>query len=347
VIVPTCNASYTYTTDSLGNVTFTASPVTPGLDYSWDYGDFSFPDNGPVVTHQFPFTGVYNVCLTVSDFMSGCTSTFCDSVPVTVPVNCSATFTAFPLNQSVTLLVQGMNPGMVYTIDFGDGTTGVPNGFGFIQHNYAAGGTYNVCLNVVDPASGCTSQFCQTVTVTGCPVTAAFTITNLINGQVFLDATTQGFQYMHNWAVLTAPDDTIISALNRDTLTYTFTTNGNKGVCLLVFDLLNTACRDSLCKFFSVSGIGVEEYEALNSSITIYPNPSKDHIALNFTLLKNEEVMIRITDLSGKIVYETAKELLSSGEQKASVNVSMLASGTYILQLNAGGNVVNRKFTKN
>lgn len=51
------------------------------LYYSWNFG------NGTVVNTQYPFVnfssfGCYNVCLTVTDTVSGCTSYYCDSVCV-------------------------------------------------------------------------------------------------------------------------------------------------------------------------------------------------------------------------------------------------------------------------
>ena len=51
------------------------------LHYSWDFG------NGVVINNQFPavtFTdfGTYNICLTITDTIAGCTDTYCDTITI-------------------------------------------------------------------------------------------------------------------------------------------------------------------------------------------------------------------------------------------------------------------------
>ncbi|MCB9335512.1 MAG: T9SS type A sorting domain-containing protein [Flavobacteriales bacterium] len=48
------------------------------LIYYWDFGDGN-SSNQPYPTHLYSSLGVYNLCLTITDSMTGCISTYCDS----------------------------------------------------------------------------------------------------------------------------------------------------------------------------------------------------------------------------------------------------------------------------
>lgn len=346
VVVPVCNSTFTYSTDSSGAYTFQAQPVTQGWQYYWDLGDGGF-EQGDSINYNFQQSGSFTVCLYTSDTINGCNSTYCDTLDIFVPVNCSATFFAVPLTGSASFIVQGMNPGMTYTFNFGDSTTGTPNGFGFATHNYATGGTYVVCLNVVDSASGCTSSFCDTVMIPSCNISADFVVTNLPNGRIFVDALQSGFQFQYSWMILPAPDDTLVSAFGRDTLTHQFTTNGIKSVCLRIQDFVSTTCADTVCKFVNISGIGIEEQIALENSFALYPNPAKDNLIIRFELKAVATVTCEITDLTGKTVFRSIEGSYPAGLHSSNADISPLASGTYIIRLTAGDVKVNRRFTKN
>jgi len=47
--------------------------------YSWSFGDGS-TSNAQYPTHQYSTFGLYNLCLTISDSVAGCSSTYCDSI---------------------------------------------------------------------------------------------------------------------------------------------------------------------------------------------------------------------------------------------------------------------------
>jgi PKD repeat protein len=91
--------------------------------------------------------------------------------------DCQASFT-YNLNQSI---VEFTNTSSVnsteadqFTWDFGDGTTSTEND---PMHTYDAPGIYTVCLLLVDwDCVNPTMQYCETITVSGCP-SGNFTIT--------------------------------------------------------------------------------------------------------------------------------------------------------------------------
>ena len=76
---PPCSANFIWFPDSSTSTVYLWNLASGGssMNYFWDFGDgntstLAYP------THTYATNGIYNVCLTVSDFL--CTSTFCDSI---------------------------------------------------------------------------------------------------------------------------------------------------------------------------------------------------------------------------------------------------------------------------
>lgn len=82
-----CQAGFSYSPSAINPsvVTFTSTSVgsVPGtaLTYNWSPAQYFVNNNIANPTVQFPAVGSYTVCLTISD-ITGCTSTYCDSVYV-------------------------------------------------------------------------------------------------------------------------------------------------------------------------------------------------------------------------------------------------------------------------
>jgi PKD repeat protein len=160
-----CAALYTYTVDSMGTgFTFSNQSTSGANVYFWSFGDGTgSTDENPV--HLYNSVGPHTVCLTVTDTMTGCTDTFCNSASFANACNPVFSTVPDPTNpQGVPMNFNVISPcgtsGSV-TIDFGDGTvqTSAP---GTIQYTYSAPGTYNVCICEVD-LIGDTICFCDTI----------------------------------------------------------------------------------------------------------------------------------------------------------------------------------------
>lgn len=81
-----CNASYTFTQGSNGQVSFTNTSTGTNM---WTYYAWTFGDNGTSTVaspqHTYTSSGNYIACLTITVYDSAqgnCTSTFCDTIPV-------------------------------------------------------------------------------------------------------------------------------------------------------------------------------------------------------------------------------------------------------------------------
>ncbi len=94
------------------------------------------------------------------------------------------------------------------------------------------------------------------------------------------------------------------------------------------------------------SGTGVPETPVTmtSSKVSMYPNPVREEAMVSFELNDNATVSYQVYDMNGRMVK--METLGSYGQGKHEVNVSMsnLASGAYLLRLNAGNSTSSVKF---
>lgn len=74
--------------------------------------------------------------------------------------------------------------------------------------------------------------------------------------------------------------------------------------------------------------------------IAVYPNPVQDVANITFDLNVESDVTVKIVDLTGKVVSQKTYNSLNAGSQKLDINVSTLATSTYLAVVSAG----NKKF---
>ncbi|MFL5754498.1 MAG: PKD domain-containing protein [Bacteroidia bacterium] len=159
---------------------YTISYANPQFDSSyvsyvtWDFGDGStssgtlFNGNGPyagAVTHTYAASGMYTVCLTLTDSVHSCVDTFCNSVWVgNVTPTCNANFVLWEDSTNAGTWYaysysNSFNNSTTYLWDFGDGTTSTQQ---YPSHTYTTAGHYDICLTVTDSLISCTSTYCDT-----------------------------------------------------------------------------------------------------------------------------------------------------------------------------------------
>lgn len=82
---------------------------------------------------------------------------------------------------------------------------------------------------------------------------------------------------------------------------------------------------------FSISTpTGIVEAESSFDNLEVYPNPASSNVNINFTLKEYKTVKLELFDLAGQTVF--ADEYDNIKDKQASVDLSSLASGTYILK---------------
>lgn len=92
--------------------------------------------------------------------------------------------------------------------------------------------------------------------------------------------------------------------------------------------------------------LNLDENQSL-TGVTVYPNPAKDVVNVNYTLENNSDVKITIADLSGKVVFTTTEENVAAGKHLVAVPTAKFANGVYTYSFTAGNAVVTEKLVIN
>lgn len=83
---------------------------------------------------------------------------------------------------------------------------------------------------------------------------------------------------------------------------------------------------------YEIYSVGIKETE-LNISLSVFPNPTADHLSLQIKCYNNEKLSYRLFDMQGK--------LLRTGQvisQQTQINTSGLPTATYFLNVVSQGN---------
>jgi hypothetical protein len=77
----------------------------------------------------------------------------------------------------------------------------------------------------------------------------------------------------------------------------------------------------------------------------IYPNPANDFVTINFTAKNAGSVSVVISDLSGRVIMNTASSKLVAGKNSLTINTETLSSGMYFVSLSDGKSQQSFKVT--
>ncbi len=259
IVIPSQTCTANLYAGSLGNGEYLfvadSSQSNPGTVYVWDFGDGTVSTTYAAnTTYQYAVVDSYQVCLTVIDSSINCTATDCELIYVnTVPNTCVANFdyqTTF--TGALAFFNTSQAPaGAVATWDMGDGTVMTGNNF---VYSYNSTGTYQVCMYISNPATGCQDSICKNVfyqAAQSCNASFA-AIQTTTNGDFtfFADSSTNNPGTLYQWdfgdgntAVTTAPY-----------ISNQYTQPGSYMVCLAVTDTL-TGCMDSTCQLVTYSNV--------------------------------------------------------------------------------------------
>ena len=96
----------------------------------------------------------------------------------------------------------------------------------------------------------------------------------------------------------------------------------------------------------NLSGIvGVNEVNAQNSKVVIYPNPSKAATYVDFNVTNPSDVIIDVLDVQGRTV-SSFKDYFSVGDHQYTMN-SDLEKGVYMVRLSFGDHSVTKRVVIN
>ncbi len=210
--------------------------------YLWSFGDgTSSTQVSP--SHTYANAGTYTVCLTVSG-ANGCTDQICYTFIVYSTGGCDASFLTVPINNNTFFFtpLDTTQTGVLYSWSMGDGTTySTP----FVTHSYAVADSYQVCLAITNPATGCATSFCTTVVSSGSGgCQASFNYFQQSSSAVqFLNTSPAVGGATYHWNFGDGNTSTQTDPF------HVFASPGTYQVCLVTF---TAACLDSFCQTITI-----------------------------------------------------------------------------------------------
>ncbi|NQW30335.1 MAG: YHYH protein [Ignavibacteria bacterium] len=88
--------------------------------------------------------------------------------------------------------------------------------------------------------------------------------------------------------------------------------------------------------------LGVDDESGLANSVSVFPNPSTDIVAIQLKSINTETLNIELFDITGRVVQKTA---LLQGSTIAYFDTRTLYSGEYLIRIYSPTGVVTKKFT--
>jgi len=82
------------------------------------------------------------------------------------------------------------------------------------------------------------------------------------------------------------------------------------------------------------------------SLFSIAPNPSSDHVTVNFNFGSESEAALKLFALNGKEALNIFNGRIKKGMQSVAINTQTLAPGVYLLELRTGKEVLHAKLVK-
>lgn len=182
----------------------------------------------------------------------------------------------------------------------------------------------NIYYDTIANSHGCDSLLIIDLTIN--------IIDILVNqNETTLTANTSGDSYQ--WLDCDNGNSIITGEVNQY---YTATTNGNYAVIVT-----ENGCTDtSSCYSIISAGFLENKFE---TEIFISPNPANTGTTISFVLLNNENMMIKLINGTGQIVYSRIVKNSALGNYNLEIKTEDLANGLYFIVIQNGSKQINRK----
>lgn len=237
--------------------------------------------------------------------------------------------------------------------------SGSPQSTGTCANCHSGGSitSQDVTITTDIPASGFEENTDYTITIKGMgngatAVKGGFNAT-VEDGSGFVGSLSTisggGAQVGGNAATHTGGNNTFAG----DSLVYKFKWNSGTASSATIYTAFNFANGNGVTSGDAIktetltlnkNSIGLEELAI--KKLQVFPNPAAEIVNLEFNVPESREIVITITDLSGKNTEELYNGNAPAGPFALSTNLSNLPAGLYIATIQYGGEVYHEKILK-
>lgn len=312
----TQNTATPTTVSALGATTFcTGDSVIIVANNAGNYTSFAWSNSATTDTILVLASGTFSVTTTDAN---GCTAASSNSVTTSVSNSPTPTISA---NGAVGFCQGGS---VVLTSTAGDSYLW-SNGATTQSITVTASGAYSVSVDNVNACAGVGQSNSITVTVTPQP---AASFTQAASGNAFTIAftNTSTNATSYSWNFGNGQTSTL------ENPTHTYTTNGTFTVTLTA---TNGACTSTSSSTINITGVGFENVVSTIESVKLFPNPNSGMANVEIYSSNNSEVVISVTDLTGRVLY-SATQTLTEGNNLTEINTGEFASGIYLVNIQSG-----------
>ena len=96
-----------------------------------------------------------------------------------------------------------------------------------------------------------------------------------------------------------------------------------------------------------LSLVGLEEAEGVILQTLVYPNPAKDRVNLEISMLQATKANISVVDMLGREVIKLGDVSLASGNNLVEINTSALSNGAYFVKIISNDGITSKKISIN
>lgn len=328
------NSSYTFSVPSSSSI----------ASYSWTLpsGASGSSTTNSILASWGSTVTAGNICVTGTSICGVATAPRCKTVTSGVPARPASI--SGPTNglcgQTVIYTTPAIG-GVSYNWTLPPGATGSSTTNSISVTMPASLGTVSLCVNSVN---ACGSSLTRCITVKGAPNTpGAITPTPST-----WCAPTSGIQFNGDisglsgsytlvWSWLPATNATYISGQGTSTLNVDWNTAGTTSVLLKATNSCGNATRTlnlniAACRIAGSSNNNT----AILSDVNIFPNPASNVLNIEFTSSANDNMSVKLLELSGREVMTRSSKAVS-GFNMQTIDVSKLAKGIYLVSITTGG----------
>jgi len=103
--------------------------------------------------------------------------------------------------------------------------------------------------------------------------------------------------------------------------------------------------QTDIVRTYATATLGISPQTVMNTNLKVYPNPVREKMHIEIELKVQSDVHIQLTNLYGKVVFNSKSTSYSSGLQKItfSKNDFNVVSGIYLCTIKAGKNGISAK----
>ncbi len=151
--------------------------------------------------------------------------------------------------------------------------------------------------------------------------------------------TNLSYAYASDYMPFQANGEIITGLFEYNKTPYAHTVNDNFGNLDPVYIYNIAKATTGAIQHFAVAGqmLATDSAAELTTNFTLYPNPARDYLQLEFPNIKNQNFTFTITSLDGK--------MLSKTENQNKINISKLPKGLYLGTFNMGEKQITKKIT--